>query len=368
MDKQRVLWYFWYRLIVCAFQEARERISSFVFPEATLPSSESNSKEELGRERLQSSSSSHASPLRLSPAPEEYYKLVPVTPITPLSPIKKRRSKTDPPISWRVPESSTSRDRDIVQTLATSYRKPRVVAAARLGFPMPPSSYQIGYRASTMDSSVPSKLASRSMQQKPKPSKYLQRKRKRTNLRRTVSSPLPRDSRDVSTIRNVNKLTIRLEPEGRAAPEVARAKVKHLKPKKVLYKSKMKTAAKSYKSHSSLEDCETAALMPKIVTSTSEQEKKQNQSRELLSSATKQDVLEASSELPNISIDSVSTEEFYTPFSSPRRKSNTTQRESFEKVQSEPALTPEKDEEEALPRSMSLTTDVFKIKKDKDIS
>lgn len=333
-------------------------------------SSESNLKEDLGRERIQSSGSSQASPLRLSPAPEEYYKLVPITPLTPLSPNKGRRSRGDPPISWHVPETSTSRNRDVVQTLATSYREPRVVATARLGLPVAPSSGRIGYRPPTTGPSVPSRIASRSVQQKSKLSVHMYKKRKRKTLRRTVSSPLPRDSGDVSTTRP-RKMEVRLEPEGRAAPEDGlRAKPKHVKVKKSLYKSKMKTAAKSYKSHSSLEELDTLALLPEKTSPNLKQD--DTQSQEFLS-AREQEVFQTGLELPEISVESsvesFSTEEFRTPFSSPIGKRDRSPTESFEKVQSEPALSPEhEDNEEVRPRAFSLTTDIFKTKEDQDSS
>lgn len=69
------------------------------------------------------------SPLQISPAPEEYYRLVPFTPYTPASPPKKPK---DPNVSWHVPESFTSKGPDVVQALSDIYTDPRIVTSANL--------------------------------------------------------------------------------------------------------------------------------------------------------------------------------------------------------------------------------------------
>ncbi|XP_031568987.1 uncharacterized protein LOC116303564 isoform X2 [Actinia tenebrosa] len=72
-----------------------------------------------------------ASPLQISPAPEEYYKIVPITPFVPMSPLKDHRPR-DSSVSWHVPETFTSRGPDVVQALADSYTDPRIVTTANL--------------------------------------------------------------------------------------------------------------------------------------------------------------------------------------------------------------------------------------------
>ena len=279
------------------------------------------------------------------------------------SPFKGKRPKNEPPVSWRVPETSTSRDRDVVQTLATSYREPRVIATARLGVPVPPSAGRIGYRPPTTGPSVPSRITLRSANHKPKHSMH--KKRKRKSLRRTVSSPFPRDSRDVSATRHACKMPVRLEPEGRAAPEGLRTKAKHVKTKKFLYKSKMKTAAKSYKTHSPEEDY--AALPWVAEGNVSDLEQEDTRSQKSVSSTAELEIPEASSQLTETSYESVSGDEFHTPFSSPIKKRDWLSGASFEKVQSEPLLSPQQEEKEKFfPRAMSLTSDIFKTKEGKN--
>lgn len=69
------------------------------------------------------------SPLQISPAPEEYYRLVPFTPYTPTSPVKKPKETN---VSWHVPESFSSKGPDVVQALSDIYTDPRIVTSANL--------------------------------------------------------------------------------------------------------------------------------------------------------------------------------------------------------------------------------------------
>lgn len=85
-----------------------------------------SSANEQGDERRKDSSQSP--PIRhvqLSPAPEEYYRIVPITPFT--NPSKERRESAERSYSWKLPQTYTSRDHDVVQTLSQAYKEPRVV-------------------------------------------------------------------------------------------------------------------------------------------------------------------------------------------------------------------------------------------------
>ncbi|XP_032241493.2 uncharacterized protein LOC5515774 isoform X1 [Nematostella vectensis] len=104
-----------------------KRSGSFLFPV------KSDSGEDAAEAMYPDSqhSSSPNSPLQISPAPEEYYTLVPITPFTPASPLKHRTAK-DPSVSWHVPETFSARDQDVVQTLADAYNDPKIVKSANL--------------------------------------------------------------------------------------------------------------------------------------------------------------------------------------------------------------------------------------------
>lgn len=104
-----------------------ERSGSFLFPSK---SDEDDSKQQ-GGEREEAEREQVGSPLQISPAPEEYYTLVPITPFAPMSPLKEYKPR-DPAVSWHVPETFTSRGPDVVQALADSYTDPRIVTTANL--------------------------------------------------------------------------------------------------------------------------------------------------------------------------------------------------------------------------------------------
>ncbi|KAK3735091.1 hypothetical protein QZH41_011261, partial [Actinostola sp. cb2023] len=101
-----------------------ERSGSFLFPSKR---SDDEDEDDEGDEVAKAL----PSPLQISPAPEEYYRLVPFTPYTPASPLKNQNSR-DPNVSWRVPESFSSRGPDVVQTLSDIYSDPRIVTTANL--------------------------------------------------------------------------------------------------------------------------------------------------------------------------------------------------------------------------------------------
>lgn len=87
---------------------------------------ESSANEQESNEgRSERSHSSAVEPVQLSPAPEEYYRIVPITPFTPR---QEYRERTEPSFSWKLPQTFTSHDRDVVQTLSQAYKEPRVVS------------------------------------------------------------------------------------------------------------------------------------------------------------------------------------------------------------------------------------------------
>lgn len=103
-----------------------ERSGSFLFPSKSDEDDGNQQTVEREEER-----ETVGSPLQISPAPEEYYTLVPITPFAPMSPLKEHKPR-DPAVSWHVPETFTSRGPDVVQALADSYTDPRIVTTANL--------------------------------------------------------------------------------------------------------------------------------------------------------------------------------------------------------------------------------------------
>jgi len=65
--------------------------------------------------------SSPVKQVQLSPAPEEYYRIVPITPF------KGQKESTESSHSWKLPERFTSRDYDLLETLSYAYSPPRVL-------------------------------------------------------------------------------------------------------------------------------------------------------------------------------------------------------------------------------------------------
>ena len=85
----------------------------------------SENEQEVDERRKDSSQSPPTRHVQLSPAPEEYYRIVPIAPFT--TPSKDRRESTERSYSWKLPQTYTSRDHDVVQTLSQAYKEPRVV-------------------------------------------------------------------------------------------------------------------------------------------------------------------------------------------------------------------------------------------------
>ncbi|KAL9966170.1 hypothetical protein ACROYT_G024208 [Oculina patagonica] len=84
-------------------------------------------EQESDRRHVERSQSPPVKTVQLSPAPEEYYRIVPITPFTPY---KDKGEVTEPSFSWKLPHTYTSHDRDVVQTLSQAYKEPRVVPFA----------------------------------------------------------------------------------------------------------------------------------------------------------------------------------------------------------------------------------------------
>lgn len=85
----------------------------------------SENEQEVDERRKDSSQSPLIRHVQLSPAPEEYYRIVPIAPFT--TPSKDRKESTERSYSWKLPQTYTSRDHDVVQTLSQAYKEPRVV-------------------------------------------------------------------------------------------------------------------------------------------------------------------------------------------------------------------------------------------------
>lgn len=104
---------------------------AFNFPPSSTEESDFESsiyEEENESRRRESTQSPPIESVQLSPAPEEYYRIVPITPFTPY---KKKREVTETSFSWKLPHTFTSRERDVVETLSQAYKQPRVVSIAR---------------------------------------------------------------------------------------------------------------------------------------------------------------------------------------------------------------------------------------------
>lgn len=104
---------------------------AFDFPPSLTEESDFESsiyEEENESRRRESTQSPPIESVQLSPAPEEYYRIVPITPFTPY---KKKREVTEASFSWKLPHTFTSRERDVVETLSQAYKQPRVVSMAR---------------------------------------------------------------------------------------------------------------------------------------------------------------------------------------------------------------------------------------------
>lgn len=101
-------------------EEVEER-EDFPTEESDFDSSANEQESDRPKERPQSPP---IKTVQLSPAPEEYYRIVPITPY------KDKGEVPEPSYSWKLPHTYSSRDRDVVQTLSQAYKEPRIVPFA----------------------------------------------------------------------------------------------------------------------------------------------------------------------------------------------------------------------------------------------
>lgn len=178
---------------------------------------DSSANEQEGDERRQERSQSP--PVRhvqLSPAPEEYYRIVPITQFTPTKDQPTERS-----YSWKLPQTFTSRDRDVVQTLSQAYKEPRVVPFASV------SQFEPG----------PSPVKSVSFQSPPvrggSDGRDSSSSQSRTSRHKKVGDTKKmtfRGAKKVGAPRRRRKLSPRKEPDGEPAEKMVsaiRGKTKH---------------------------------------------------------------------------------------------------------------------------------------------
>jgi len=102
-------------------EEREESALDFPTEESEFDSSANEQESDGHKERAQSPP---IKTVQLSPAPEEYYRIVPITPY------KDNVEAPEPSFSWKLPHTYSSRDRDVVQTLTQAYKEPRVVPFA----------------------------------------------------------------------------------------------------------------------------------------------------------------------------------------------------------------------------------------------
>ena len=94
------------------------------FPTEDSEFDSSASEQESDDRPKERSQSPPVKTVQLSPAPEEYYRIVPITPY------KDKGEPPEPSFSWKLPHTYSSRDHDVVQTLSQAYKEPRVVPFA----------------------------------------------------------------------------------------------------------------------------------------------------------------------------------------------------------------------------------------------
>lgn len=184
---------------------------------------------ESDERRREPSQSPPIEPVQLSPAPEEYYRIVPITPFTPY---KDRREATEPSFSWKLPQTFTSRDRDVVQTLSQAYKEPRVVPFSR---PQHETGGGEGAPPAKQRLFDPSAVKRGRETKENRPSQPKTSRQKKTE----------RKSRKVVAFKHQRKMSPRKEPDGEPAEKMAsstRGKAKHSTPK-----FRVKSSLKSHK-------------------------------------------------------------------------------------------------------------------------
>lgn len=143
--------------------------------------------------------------VQLSPAPEEYYQIVP---ITPFSPQKGKKQATDLSCSWKLPETFTPRDYDVLQTLSHAYKEPRVVSVDSRSRHEIVGGEEVPQTKPNLFGSSASKREKQRNYQKPVQKKTTKLKKREIKSKRIVSS------------RHSRKMSPRKEPEGNSAEKV----------------------------------------------------------------------------------------------------------------------------------------------------
>ena len=187
--------------------------SQFRFPERESEIDSSANEQESDDARVKSSTSSLVSPVQFSPTPEEYYRIVPITPFTPVASHRDKKEDTaEPSFSWQVPQSFTSLDDDVVETLSQAYKQPRVVH---------PSS-----RATESGAPRAKKVSFDPVPYKP--AKYVkgpeQSFPKSTKRKSAGDARKLRGARKVASSRQTKKLSPRKDPDGQNAEELVKSR------------------------------------------------------------------------------------------------------------------------------------------------
>ena len=143
--------------------------------------------------------------VQLSPAPEEYYRIVPITPY------KDQGEAPEPFFSWKLPHTYSSRDRDVVQTLSQAYKEPRVVPFASVSQfePSAPPAKKVSFNppAVQTESDVRERRSAQSKRSKQK---------KGSDTKRTAS----KGKRKTVASKERKKMSPRKEPDGEPAEKM----------------------------------------------------------------------------------------------------------------------------------------------------
>lgn len=191
--------------------------------ESAVPTEESEfessaDEQESDRKHVERSQSPPVRTVQLSPAPEEYYRLVPITPFTPY---KDKGEVTEPSFSWKLPHTYTSRNRDVVQTLSQAYKEPRVVPFASV------SQFEPGAPPAKKVSFNPPSVKSGSDVGEQRPSQSKTSRQKRVGDTKKMRT---KRSRKVVSSKERKKMSPRKEPDGEPAEKLVssvRGKAKH---------------------------------------------------------------------------------------------------------------------------------------------
>ena len=192
--------------------------STFHFPPVHTDESEiesSANEQESNEIRSEHSYSSPVEAVQLSPAPEEYYRIVP---ITPFSSCKGKKEVNEPSVSWKLPQTFTSYNRDVVETLSQAYNEPRAVSLGsrpryeRIGEEEAPPAKQRLFGPSA-------------------PARSRETRRRRSPTTKTSRQKKPeRKRRRIGSIKHSKKMSPRKEPDGEPAERMVsstRGKAKH---------------------------------------------------------------------------------------------------------------------------------------------